>query len=272
MSTQQFNKIMSILVAFVLLAIGLLSCGCGERAGETESKPEDAMSEVNETYPEPPSLQAQLDERKAQFAEQAPPQLVRDFETGIAQIRASGILEQALNVGDTAVDFTLPDATGDSVTLSTLLADGPVVLAWYRGGWCPYCNLELAALNDVLPQIEQYGAELVAISPEVPDSAASTVAKGDLEFTVLSDVGNEVAEDYGLVYRLSPTVLKHFEGRIDVSAYNADSENKLPLAVTYVVDSEGVIQYAFIDADYKRRGEPAEILRTLRELNSQASH
>ncbi len=266
MTTHRFNSAMSILLALAVLGIGLLANGCGEQAEEPQTEP----TEVKKTYQEPASLQAQLDERKAKFAEQAPAQMTKDFESGIAQLRASGILEQALNVGDTAVDFVLPSADGDSVSLSELLADGPVVLAWYRGSWCPYCNLELAALNDVLPQIEQYDASLVAISPEVPDSAASMVERDTIDFVVLSDVGNKVADKYGLVYELPQSVLQYFEGRIDLSAYNADNENKLPLAVTYVVDTDRVIRYAFIDADYKRRGEPADILKTLRELNAQA--
>jgi peroxiredoxin len=266
MTNRVLNKTMIILAGLALLSLGILANGCGGNDGDAQS--ESIVSDP--VFQEPPSLQAKLDDQKARFDEQAPAEMTGDFEAAIAEIRASGILKQALAVGDTAVDFTLPSADGDSVMLSALLADGPVVLNWYRGGWCPYCNLELAALNDIMPQIRQHNAHLVAISPEVPDSAASTAQKNSLDFVVLSDVGNRVADQYGLVYQLSPAVLKHFKGRIDLSAYNADNENQLPLAVTYVVDTDRVIRYAFIDADYKRRAEPAEILSTLAQLSDQA--
>jgi peroxiredoxin len=213
-----------------------------------------------------PELQPKLDQRKAEFTQNAPPEMVQDFDEGVRQVRSAGVTGRALKEGDRAPDFELPNAAGRPVKLSRLLERGPVVLTWYRGGWCPYCNLQLRTYQEILPQIEEYGATLVAISPETPDHAYNTRSKGDLSFTVLSDVGNHVARQYGLVYKLPGIVQKHFKGRVNLAQYNNDRSNELPLAVTYVVDRDGTIRYAFVDADYRKRAEPADILKALRAL------
>ncbi len=213
-----------------------------------------------------PSLQKDLDAKKAAWEQEAPPELVRTFDEGIEAVAASGVLDTALGVGDRAPDFELPDATFRRVRLGRALESGPVVLTWYRGGWCPYCNLQLAAYQDILPQIRAHGATLIAVSPEMPDHTMSTKEKGRLDFIVLSDVENLAARDYGLVYTLPPSVARAFEGRIDLAAYNGNDSNALPLAATYVIDSDGVIRYAFVEADYRQRAEPADILAALERL------
>ncbi|MCB2230452.1 AhpC/TSA family protein [bacterium] len=214
------------------------------------------------------SLQAQLDERKAQFTENAPPEMINAFEQGVVDVAESGVLETALREGDMAPMFSLPGALGDTVALADLTAEGPVVLIWYRGGWCPYCNLQLSAMQEVLPQIKQRGASLVAISPQVPDSSLSTKEKSSLQFTVLSDRGNAVARQFGIVYKLPEGVKEQFEGRLDIPAYDGDDSWELPLAATYIVGADGVIRYAFVDPDYRKRAEPAEILGELDKLHT----
>lgn len=215
-----------------------------------------------------PKLQPRLDERRAEFAQQASAETVAAFDRGVEEVRDSGVTQRARKQGDAAPDFELPNAAGQAVRLSALLARGPVVIVWYRGGWCPYCNLQLHAYQEVLPQIREHGATLVAISPETPDHAYNTRHAGGLSFEVLSDVGNRAAREYGLVYTLPGIVQRHFKGRIDLAAYNGDRSNELPLAVTYVVDRDGTIRYAFVDADYRQRAEPAEVLRVLKQLES----
>lgn len=121
-------------------------------------------------------------------------------------------------------------------------------------------------MQEYLPQIKELGANLVAISPEIPDSSLSTKQKGELSYYVLSDIGNEVARKYGIVYTLPEVVQKQFEGRLDVNSYNGDTKKELPLAVTYIIDKNGKITYAFLDTDYKKRAEPEEILKALKEL------
>ncbi len=139
-------------------------------------------------------------------------------------------------------------------------------MTWYRGGWCPYCNIALRGFHKSLPGIKAAGASLVAISPESPDNSMTTVEKNHLEFAVLSDKGSKVARAYGVSYKIPKVLADQFKGRLDLGKYNGDDSGELPLGVTYVVDQEGMIRYAFIDADYRKRAEPSDVLAVLRGL------
>jgi thiol-disulfide isomerase/thioredoxin len=132
-------------------------------------------------------LKEELDQIKATFAQKNDAATVAAYEKGIEELRAAGLERNALKAGDRAPDFTLPDATGKPVKLSERLKDGPVVLKFYRGGWCPYCNLELRAYQKALPELEAVGAQLIAVSPESPDNSLSTKEKNQLAFSVVTD-------------------------------------------------------------------------------------
>jgi peroxiredoxin len=186
------------------------------------------------------------------------------FRQGIEEVRQSGILQKALGVGDKAIDFELPMGNGTNVRLSEMLAIGPVVVTFYRGNWCPYCNRQLQGLQEVLLELHSAGAQLVAISPEVPEQALATQQKNHLVFPVLSDKGNAVARQYGIVFRVSDKVIPYYDQFFDIEAQNGDRSYELPLAATYVIGGDGVIRYAFFDADYKHRADPQEILSALR--------
>ena len=176
----------------------------------------------------------------------------------------SGIADRTLKPGDKAIDFTLPNATGDRVNLQQLLNKGAVVVSFYRGGWCPYCNLELRALQQYLPQIQALGANLIAISPETPDNSLSTAEKNELTFEFLSDVGNKVAKEYGLVFALPETLRGVYEGfNIDLPAHNGDRTFELPISATYVIAADGTVLYSFADPDYTKRLDPEEIINAL---------
>ncbi|MFP4499473.1 MAG: peroxiredoxin-like family protein [Candidatus Hydrogenedentota bacterium] len=213
-----------------------------------------------------PSLQDKLDEQREAFTQQAPPEMRATFAQGIDQVAQSGVIDSALKEGDRAPDFTLPADNGDTVTLHEALEAGPVVLVWYRGGWCPYCNIALQALDDALPRIQEAGGSLLAISPETLPNAEKTGEEGAFEFPILSDEDNRVARKYGIVYTLPDPVAQAFKGSVDLEKFNGNNKNELPLAVTYVVDSDRTIRYAFIEADYKKRAEPAEIVGALGDL------
>jgi len=213
-----------------------------------------------------PALGARLEAKAEAFRSKAPTDKQKLYASGIEQVRSSGVEKSARNVGDRAPDFTLPDAAGKPVHLADLLRRGPVVLTWYRGGWCPYCNLTLSAMQESVPAIEQQGATLVAVSPELPGKAAATVKNGGLKFTVLSDRGNQVARAYGIAYTLPAEIAASYRGFFKIEEYNGDRSNVLPLAATYVIDSRGVIRWAFVEADYKKRAEPADILAALKKL------
>ena len=149
------------------------------------------------------SLQIELDELYRGFTKKVPPDVLDTMLNATRRLVESGIAEKSIKVGEKAPDFNLPNPKGESVGLNELLQKGPVVLNFYRGGWCPYCNLELNAYKKRLPEIEELGASLVAISPQTPDNSLSTAEKNELKFQVLSDVGNRTANEFGLVFTLA---------------------------------------------------------------------
>lgn len=189
------------------------------------------------------------------------------MDAATASLAASGLVEQSLAVGVKAPEFNLPNVNGDAVALSTLLAHGPVVLAFYRGGWCPYCSTELRALQARLDDFTTLGATLVAISPQTPDNSLSTAEKMDLAFLVLSDVGNTVARSYGLVFSLPEDLREVYSGfGLDLPAANGDDSFELPLPATFVLDSNGVVAWRFVDVDYTKRAETDDVLAALAAL------
>jgi len=193
------------------------------------------------------------------------PQKIRLQEDHIQQLRQSGILERALKVGAAAPLWQLPDADGQTISLAELLEAGSVVLLWYRGGWSPHCVVQLRAYSEVWPQLRELKATLVAISPQTPENSLMTRELAQLDFPVLSDVGNRVARQYGLVYQMPPNLVAELIGA-DLREYNGDASNELPLAATYVIGPDGIICYAFLDADYRKRAEPTDVLAALREI------
>jgi peroxiredoxin len=218
---------------------------------------------------EPPSLQSEIDTVKAKNRAKASPEKLAAYADGIEAVRKAAVVDSAKTVGDKAPDFTLPSANGSSRTLSEELEKGPVVLTWYRGGWCPYCNIQLAAYQKILPQIEELGAQLIAVSPELPDKSLSTTEKNSLRFTVLSDVNLKVADEYGLIFKLTPEVEKLYGQFFDIREFNGNEAvaNELLLAATYVIGQNGVIRWAFLEADYTLRAEPRDILKALDSLD-----
>jgi peroxiredoxin len=217
-------------------------------------------------------LQQQLDEFLAQGRSQLPADLLKDLLSPIEQLITSGAAEKALKEGVQAPDFTLPDALGNAVTLSHLLAQGSVVITFYRGEWCPYCNLELRAYQQALPQLRALGASLVAISPQMPDHSLSTGEKLELTFAVLSDVGNHVVREYGLVFSIDEAVRSaHQRVGANLPAFNGDDSWELPMAGTFLVDQSGMVRLAFVDPDFTRRLDPSVIIARLKELRGEKS-
>ncbi|TWT85488.1 putative peroxiredoxin bcp [Posidoniimonas polymericola] len=215
---------------------------------------------------EPPLLKPELEKMSQGAADRVPPEMLRMFAQGIAEVRDTGIEGKAANVGDPAPDATLYDSEGDKVEFSSLWAEGPVVLTFYRGGWCPYCNLQLQNLQKSVAALEGAGARVVAVAPELPEKVGETVAKHDLSFLVLSDKHNALAKKLGIVFKLPDVILPVYRDRLKLAEYNGDQAFELPLAATYVIDADGVIRYAFLDADYAKRAEPRDVLAALKKL------
>lgn len=185
------------------------------------------------------------------------------------RVKAEGTIDAALKVGQRPPEFTLPDAFGNSVALSALLEQGPVVLSFYRGEWCPFCNLELRALQQAQPAMKQLGATLIAISPEKPDHGIIATEKNNLTFPVLSDFGNKVARQFGIVFRVGEE-LQAFSKNVfknDIALRNGEDSYELPVPATYVIDSSGVIRFAHVDVNYMTgRAEPEAVIAALKAI------
>ncbi|MDZ4840625.1 MAG: peroxiredoxin-like family protein [Hyphomicrobium aestuarii] len=184
-----------------------------------------------------------------------------------ANLAASAIIAGAAKAGDFAPDIRLPGVDGQPVDLGELLKAGPVVLSFYRGGWCPYCNLQLRALQARSQDFAALGASLIAVSPQTPDQSLSTSEKNELAFPVLSDAGSRAAKAYGISFDLAEELrLIYRRFGHGLPEMNGDNSWALPIPATFVINSDGVIAFAFVDTDYRNRLEPADIVAVLATL------
>ena len=211
------------------------------------------------------SLKEQLGQFRVGWYQRVPAERQAVIERHINHLRTSGIVGTMLKVGDRAPAIVLDNAKGEAVDVGLLFKKGPVILTFYRGGWCPYCNLELKGYQDMLSEIDAAGASLVAISPEKPDDSLSTTEKNGLAFEVLSDVGQKVGRAFGLVYDFTDELRSAYQGfGLDIPARNGTpGEWALPVSATYVIGCDGTIIYAHTDVDYRDRADPRDVLEVL---------
>jgi peroxiredoxin len=207
------------------------------------------------------SLKEQLAEYRAGWYQRVPAERQAIMARHIEQLRGT-IAKSALKAGDRAPAIVLENAKGAIVDVGALLKISPVILVFYRGGWCPFCNFELKAYQAMLPEFAAAGATLVAISPEKPDDTLSTAEKNALAFEVLSDVGQKVGRAFGLVYEFTEELKRAYQGfNLDIPARNGTPDEwALPVAATYVIDRDGSIVYAYTDVDYRDRADPRDVL------------
>jgi peroxiredoxin len=213
------------------------------------------------------SLAAELQAFKDNFIARAAPERLALIEKHIAQARADAIGQGALRAGAVAPDFALPNQAGATVRLADARNDGPVIIVFYRGGWCPYCNLELRAYQRLLEQGHGAGVRVVAISPQAPEATGDTAQKNALAFDVLSDVGSAVARSFGVAYQM-PDELQALYAAVGhaLPQINDDDSWTLPVPATFVLDRDGVVVLAQVDVDYRTRLEPAVALQAARAL------
>jgi peroxiredoxin len=213
------------------------------------------------------SLAGQIAALQAEMIPNIPQDTLSTMMSATQTLADSRQAEKALNVGDVCPDFELGNAHGVKVRLSEQLKSGPAVISFYRGAWCPYCNLEIHALKNNLDTFRQHGADLIAISPQVPDKSLPQVNDLDLEFEVLSDIGNEIAKQFGLVFTVSPELRPIYDTfGIDIADHNGDNNFEIPMPATYIVDSGRKIRFGFVSADYTQRLEPSIIIEELQKL------
>ncbi len=211
------------------------------------------------------SLNEWLEDFRTGWFKRIPKESQEIMERHIEQLRNGAIAQSMLKVGDRAPAIALGNAKGETVDVGTLLKKGPVIVNFYRGGWCPFCNLELKAYQEVLPEIAAAGASLVAISPEKPDDSLSTTEKNALTFEVLSDVDQKVGRAFGLVYQFTDELRSFYVSRnLAIPDFNdSQGEWALPVAATYVIGGDGTIIYAHTDVDYRYRVDPRDVIKAL---------
>lgn len=215
-------------------------------------------------------LTEELQTLSAEIDQQISPKLQQVLRQFVETLRRQRASERSLQVGDTVDDFMLKDQRQRPVRLYEQLERGPVVLTFFRGGWCPYCNLTLRAWRYALPEIEFLGARLLAITPESTTYAQSTVQKNKIDFPVLHDRGSEVARSFKISIVLSDYLAAFYRSLgLNILSRNKDIIPRIPMPATYLIDQQGVIQYAFVEEDYTQRAEIGEVLRLLKLQKTQ---
>jgi peroxiredoxin len=216
----------------------------------------------------PQTIREQSDQLKAAAAEHLPSEVLEVFDRSVQNLLNQGIPTDSIKVGDVLERFTLDDATGTPVSLDEILGSGPAVIMFYRGGWCPYCNLALRTYQqELLPQLDTFDARLVAVSPQSPDESFSTVEKAALEFTVLSDPGARLADRIGIAFdQADDVVAAQRRLGLDLTKVNAEGAIRLPRPTVLVVDQDRIVRFVDVQPDYTARTEVADIIAALTAL------
>jgi len=209
------------------------------------------------------SLKEQLQAKSA--SSKSDPKKKKIMDDAIEALRKNKLESRAKKVGDLFPNFSLKNMHGDERSLKGLLKDGPLIVTFYRGSWCPYCSIQLAEYQKHLAAWEKMGAKLVALSPELPELSQAFAQKRGLTFDLLFDKNNEIAKEAGLVFGVKGDLREIYESfGLDLAKSQGNAEWQLPVAATYVIGQDGKVKYTFIDVDYKKRAEPTEIERALK--------
>lgn len=215
-----------------------------------------------------PSYKEGLKELREQLKEMLPSDALATFDNDAEQLKNNHSSILKLNIGDKAPNFSLINAVGETVKLSNLLQKGKVVLTFYRGAWCPYCNLQLNQYQQILKNIKEMGASLIAVSPQTPDSSLSIKEKNELEFEVLSDNGNIVARKFTAVFKNGDTPIKAMADLgYDYDSFYGDDSREIPVPAVFIIDEESIIIFAKAEGgDYRNRVEPEKIIEALKNI------
>jgi peroxiredoxin len=215
------------------------------------------------------TINEQSEQLKAAAAEHLPVEVLEVFDRSIEDLLDEGIPADSIKAGDVLEAFTLDDANDSPVSLEQIVESGPAVIVFYRGGWCPYCNLALRTYQqELLPHLGAFGARLVAVSPQPTDESLSTVEKAALKFTVLSDPGSRLADRLGIAFEQAEDVLAaQRKLGLDLTKVNAERAVRLPRPTVLVVDQDRTVRFVDIQPDYTARTEVADIIAALTDLN-----
>ena len=209
-------------------------------------------------------LAKQIEQFNNELATQVPQEVLEAFGKSIEDLQKKNIEEKSIKLGEIMPEFLLPNVKNEIINSNEILKNGKMIIAFYRGSWCPYCNLELKMLQDHLPKIKDKKAMLVAISPQSPDNSLTVVEKHNLTFEVLTDTDNLFAKQLGISFELQDFVLPYYQALgIDLMHFNKNNDNSLPVPAVFVIDQNGKIIYKFVDANYMNRIDIDELLQTL---------
>ena len=209
-------------------------------------------------------LAKQIEQFNNELATQVPQEVLEAFGKSIKDLKTKNIEEKSIKLGAIMPDFSLPNAKNEIIHSKEILKKGKMIIAFYRGSWCPYCNLELKALQENLSKINDKKVSLVAISPQSPDNSLSIIEKHNLTFEVLTDKDNTFAKQLGIVFELQDFVLPFYNALgINLSSFNKNDDTSLPIPAVFVVNENGIIIYKFADANYMNRIDIDELLNTL---------
>lgn len=210
------------------------------------------------------NLEQQIKELNENLAKQLPTEVLEVFGKSIQDLKAKNIEDSSINIGDKFPDFSLPNTNDKTVELKELLQNGKVIIAFFRGSWCPYCNLELKALQDNLKQITDKNVTLVALSPQTSDYSEELKSNHNLEFELLTDKNNALAKQLGIAFELQNYVIPTYNSLgIELSEYNENNNNELPVPAVFVIDTNGSITYKFVDTNYMNRINLQELIEQL---------
>jgi peroxiredoxin len=211
-----------------------------------------------------------LEKRMNKLKNQKPSDDMKIYQDAAKNLKKLHLEEKALSVGDKIPSISLQNAIGEIIHVDDLLKTGPVIISFYRGSWCPFCNLELKAYQDILPEIKKAGGHLVAISPDMPDYSLSLKERRSLEFSVLSDIDQNIAKAFNLVFEVDQRVLDIYEQKgFMLKEHQGNKGKELPIPATYVVDQNHIIRLAYIDTIYQNRLEPIDALKKIIEINEE---
>ena len=209
-------------------------------------------------------LATQIQQFNIELATQVPQEILEAFGKSIEDIKTKNIEEKSIKIGEIMPNFSLKNAKNEIVNSFDILKKGKMIIAFYRGSWCPYCNLELKALQEKITQLNEKKATLVAISPQSPDKSLTVIEKHHLTFEVITDKDNIFAKQLGIAFELQDFVLPYYHALgIDLSSFNENDDNSLPIPAVFVVDESGEIIYTFKDVNYMNRIDIDELLKTL---------
>jgi peroxiredoxin len=211
------------------------------------------------------TIASQVDEMHSNMAAQAPNEAMGAFRREQAELAASGVPEGVIGAGSQVLDADLVDVDGNAITLYAATGGEAAVVVFYRGAWCPYCNVTLSTYqSELLPKLAERGVKLIAVSPQTPDGSLSMQEKNELSFTVVSDPGNKLVTQLGILTAPSPEVLAaQLELGLDLTEVNADGATNLPMPTTLIIDRDHRLCWIDVHPDYTTRSEPNQILEAL---------